>query len=226
MSEKEVKIIVTGDGSHSLYLPHLNETYHSSHGALTESKHVFIQAGLEHFLTSHQPQTVYILEIGFGTGLNALLAWQYAIENQVRIHFTSLEPFPLTAEVYEQLNYPELFEQGKQQQFLALHEVEWNESVNLDEFFTLEKRTQKLEDFETRSKYELIFFDAFAPSKQAELWEFEIIKQTVGYMAANAILVTYCAKGQLKRDLKALGFEVETLPGPPGKKEMVRVATY
>lgn len=226
MANKEVKIIVTGDGSHSLYLPHLNETYHSSHGALTESQHVFIKAGLDHFVNEQAPDSLRILEVGFGTGLNALLAWQYARENDLKIQFTSLEPFPLSASLYKQLNYPELFEQGMQPQFLALHEAQWNIPVPLDEFFVLEKQQQKLEAYTAYNSFDLVFYDAFAPSKQAELWEYAMMEKTVGYMASQAVLVTYCAKGQLKRDLKALGLQVETLPGPPGKKEMVRAATF
>lgn len=223
--ERETKIIVTGDGSHSLYLPHLNETYHSSHGALTESEHVFIKAGLDHFRENHPDQLIRILEIGFGTGLNALLAWEWARAKQVTVQFTSLEPFPLGPEIYEQLNYTENREPWAVTAFQMLHQAQWDEEIDMGDHFRLLKLNQKLEDLATDQRFQLVFFDAFAPSKQAELWQYEILEKTVGFMAANAVLVTYCAKGQFKRDLMALGLEVETLPGPPGKKEMVRATT-
>ena len=223
--DPETKIIVTGDGSHSLYLPALNETYHSSHGALTESRHVFIDAGLAHYQTTHSPETIRVLEIGFGTGLNALLAWEFAQKQTVPVHFTSLEPFPLTPVVYEKLNYTETLEPWAAPAFLELHRAPWGQSQALDANFHLHKVKARLEDFQADEHFELIFYDAFAPSKQAELWQYEILEKAVGFMAAKAVLVTYCAKGQFKRDLAALGLDVETLPGPPGKKEMVRAVT-
>lgn len=221
--KRKVELIITSDGSHSLYLPEMNETYHSSHGALTESQHIFIQAGLQSYLDHYKAKSVSILEIGFGTGLNALLALRYALEHQVNIHLVTLEPYPLSKEVYGGLNYPGLFEDGEaDEQFQALHEAKWEDKVKMNDFFVLEKREEKLEDLSADSDFDLIFFDAFAPSKQAELWTYEILEKTVGHMAASAVLVTYCARGQFKRDLVALGLELETLPGPPGKKEMVR----
>lgn len=222
---RETKIIVTGDGSHSLYLPHLNETYHSSHGALTESKHVFIEAGLEYIRQKFDDRPLRVLEVGFGTGLNALLAQAFAHEHQLPVHFTSLEPFPLTPDIYEKLNYSQEMDAWATDAFMKLHESPWNEELDLTNQFTLHKVKTKLETFETNQRFDVVFFDAFAPSKQAELWEYPVLEKTVGLMAANAVLVTYCAKGQFKRDLAALGLEVETLSGPPGKKEMVRART-
>lgn len=221
--ERKVERITTSDGSHSLYLPDMNETYHSSHGALTESKHIFVEAGLQHYLNKHSIGPINVLEIGFGTGLNMLLAMRYAMENKVSLSCTSLEPYPLEQEIYGQLNYASLLaDEQASEQFLSLHHAKWAEPVELNEFFHLEKREERLEDFQPQEAFDLVFFDAFAPSKQAELWTYEILEKTVGHMAASAVLVTYCARGQFKRDLAALGLEVETLPGPPGKKEMVR----
>ena len=222
---RETKIIVTGDGSYSLYLPHLNETYHSSHGALTESKHVFIEAGLEYMRKEQGAQSFKVLEIGFGTGLNVLLSQAFAQTHQLPVQFTSLEPFPLTPEIYEQLNYAQDMDDWATDAFLKLHQAPWDKALALTNHFTLHKVEARLEAYETDERFDVVFFDAFAPSKQAELWEYEILEKTVGLMAANAVLVTYCAKGQFKRDLAALGMEVETLPGPPGKKEMVRART-
>ena len=220
--EREVKIITTEDGSHSLYLPDLNETYHSSHGALTESQHVFIEAGLVHFVATHGREPVSILEIGFGTGLNAWLSQTYADQKEVQVHYTSLEPFPLTEPVYTALNYAE---EADRADFLALHQAPWGQAMEMSSWFTLEKVAQKLQHFSPEKHFDLVFFDAFAPSKQADMWELDLLAKTVGYMAPRSVLVTYCAKGQFKRDLTSLGLTVESLAGPPGKKEMVRATT-
>lgn len=221
--KRKVELITTSDGSHSLYLPEMNETYHSSHGALTESKHVFIRAGLKHYRGKYKINNIRVLEIGFGTGLNALLALRYALDEDLNTHFTTLEPYPLEEAVYSGLNYVSLLsDKLAEQQFLSLHQADWNTEVVMNDRFTLEKKEERLEDFSDNSKFDLVFFDAFAPSKQAELWTYGILEKTVGLMAPSAVLVTYCARGQFKRDLAALGLEVETLPGPPGKKEMVR----
>lgn len=221
--KRTVELITTSDGSHSLYLPEMNETYHSSHGALTESQHIFIEAGLKHYQSRHKVDSIQVLEIGFGTGLNALLAMRYAMERELSTHFTTLEPYPLEEEVYSGLNYASLFSGGlAEEQFLSLHEADWNALVVMNDFFTLEKKEERLENFSVGGRFDLVFFDAFAPSKQAELWTYEVLEKTVGLMAPLAVLVTYCARGQFKRDLADLGLEVETLPGPPGKKEMVR----
>lgn len=222
---REVQIITTEDGSHSLYLLGMNETYHSSRGALTESTHIFIKAGLDYYCHKSDKALINILEIGFGTGLNALLAQRYAEAEKQPVSFTSLEPFPLPAAIYEDLNYSGLLGLADQSQFLELHKARWNETVELSEYFSLKKLEVTLQQFTSNERFDLIFFDAFAPSKQAELWEYEILEKTVGQMAPSAVLVTYCAKGQFKRDLAALGLTVETLPGPPGKKEMVRAVT-
>lgn len=201
----------------------MNETYHSSHGALTESQHIFIEAGLQSYLNDHPGKPLKILEIGFGTGLNALLALRYALQHQVSIHLVTLEPFPLPEDIYGVLNYASLFaDELASEQFLALHKAEWEIEVNIGDSFVLQKKEQRLEDFSGDTQFDLVFFDAFAPNKQGELWTYEILEKTVGLMTPSAVLVTYCARGQFKRDLAALGLKVETLPGPPGKKEMVR----
>ena len=220
--QQQPQLIQTGDGSHSLYNQALDETYHSHHGALQESQYVFIRMGLDAWL-AQQPHadSLRVLEIGFGTGLNALLALKWAQQQRVKLHFTTLEPYPIAAETARQLNYPQLTEGEKD--FLRLHEAPWEEDVLLYDYFILHKKQQKLEDAGlTPEGFEVVFFDAFAPSKQPELWEKALLEKTAASMAAGALLTTYCAKGQLKRDLRDLGLRVETLPGAPGKKEMVR----
>ncbi|WP_305983230.1 tRNA (5-methylaminomethyl-2-thiouridine)(34)-methyltransferase MnmD [Roseivirga thermotolerans] len=218
-----VKLIVTSDGSHSLYNPELKETYHSTHGALSESLHVFIKEGIQHMLATGF-KVFHILEIGFGTGLNVMLVWDYALKHaQNDFHVTSLEPYPLSEEIYSGLNYAEVLNGSlTQADLLRLHQVEWSEKQVLAPNFSLLKQPCKLEDFTTDEKFNLVFYDAFAPSKQAELWGIEPLESIYNKMANGGFLVTYCAQGQFKRNLAGLGMEVETLKGPPGKKEMVR----
>ncbi|MGK7389631.1 MAG: tRNA (5-methylaminomethyl-2-thiouridine)(34)-methyltransferase MnmD [Candidatus Cyclobacteriaceae bacterium M2_1C_046] len=215
-----LKIIKTEDGSHSLYNPELKETYHSSHGALTESKHVFIKMGLNFYVEEYVPKEIKIFEVGFGTGLNSLLAWQWAEEHKIKIVYHSIEQYPLEKEVVEEINYGELL--GEQEKFTSLHYIEWDIQTELSSFFTLEKINAIWQEYQIGDKYQVIFYDAFAPSKQPEMWEEHLIKKCYKALDTPGILTTYCARGQFKRDLSAAGFEVQTLPGPPGKKEMVR----
>lgn len=220
--QQQPQLIETRDGSHSLYNPALDETYHSHHGALQESQYVFIKMGLEAWLAKNRgSQSLHVLEIGFGTGLNALLTLQWAQQQGVKAHFTTLEPYPVSLEVARQLNYARLT--GGEEDFLRLHEVAWEEDVLLYPHFILHKKQQKLENARLPAHhYNVVFFDAFAPSKQPELWEKGLLDKAIAAMAPGALFTTYCAKGQLKRDLKAGSLQVETLPGAPGKKEMVR----
>ena len=222
MSENRTfKLIETGDGSSTLYIEELNETFHSLHGALRESTHVFIEAGLKPVLAEQQP--VHVLEIGFGTGLNALLTLEVALKSAASIHFTTLEPFPLPADVVKQLNYSRLFPEATAAFWEKIHFSAWDEPIALLPNFTLHKLKTRLEDYPAPADhFDVVYYDAFAPSKQSEMWSLENLEKTVQAMKPGALLVTYCASGQFKRNLKALHLEVETLPGPPGKKEMVR----
>lgn len=223
MSEGPIRIITTSDGSHSLYNPQLKETYHSAHGALTESLYVFIREGLE-LLVNGGENEISIFEVGFGTGLNPLLVWDFACKHpDVKIHYETLEPFPLTEELYGQLNYTSLFDsEVSQNQFLMLHSRGWGEIHQLADNFAFAKHKVSLKDFKSERKFNLVFYDAFAPSKQADMWDISAITCTYNVMVQNAVLVTYCAQGQFKRNLLELGLQVETIDGPPGKKEMVR----
>ena len=219
-----LEIITTSDGSHSLLNTQLNETYHSIHGAIQESVHVFIKNGLE-YLAQKNPQTeIKILEVGFGTGLNALLTLQYNLDHLAKISYESLEAFPIAYETAMRLNYPNAlsFPQAEKY-FLQLHQSPWDEPVEISNTFSLHKRHVTLEAANlVTEKFDLIYFDAFAPSKQPEMWALPILEKIERSMKSGGVLVTYCAKGQLKRDLKSLGLIVETLPGPPGKFQMVR----
>ncbi|MEO5976749.1 MAG: tRNA (5-methylaminomethyl-2-thiouridine)(34)-methyltransferase MnmD [Chryseolinea sp.] len=216
-----VTIITTADGSHSLLNEFLQETYHSIHGALQESKHVFIQAGMEHWLDIHRTNSISIFEVGFGTGLNAWLAWRFARARAINMTYTSIESFPLEESIWKQLNYVK--DEADKSLFASLHESAWDITVRLDDGFSLHKMNIKLEDATVEpNSIDVIFYDAFAPSKQPDMWTFAILQKTVSVLRKGGVFVTYCAKGQLKRDLKSLNLVTEGLPGPPGKKEIIR----
>ncbi|MEO9869780.1 tRNA (5-methylaminomethyl-2-thiouridine)(34)-methyltransferase MnmC2 [Ekhidna sp.] len=215
-----IKIITTEDGSHSLFNEELNETYHSTRGARGESMHVFIKEGLEFWLSQNQAEEIKILEVGLGTGLNAFLTAQFAEEKNQKIQFTSLEPFPIRKEIYEDLNFHQSDEE--KDLLLNIHESDWEKELDLMPTFKLHKTTTKLEHFNTSQLFHIIYFDAFAPSKQPEVWSLGNLKKCYSLLEEGGILTTYCAQGQFKRNLAEVGFKVETLQGAMGKKEMVR----
>lgn len=217
----KITIITTHDGSHSLLNPELNETYHSIHGARQESLHVFIQHGLEYVMRQQGKTHVKILEIGFGTGLNALLTAEYAKANNLTIEYTTLEAFPVNESTWQQLNYAQT--EAEKKIFYNLHHTAWNEWTEPVSGFMLKKinATLQLATLD-RNYFDLVYFDAFAPNKQPEMWEVPMLQKTVTALANNGVFVTYCAKGQLKRDLVSVHLNIETLPGPPGKREMIR----
>ena len=217
-----IKIITTEDGSHSLFDEELNETYHSTHGARGESMHVFIKEGLEHWLSQNQAEKVKILEVGLGTGLNAFLSAQFASEKIQKIHLTSLEPFPIQKDIYENLNFYQSEED--KQLLLKIHESVWEKEVVISTHFFLHKTATKLEYFNNTTHFNLIFFDAFSPGKQPEIWSLENLKKCFLQLESRGVLTTYCAQGQFKRNLTEAGFKLETLQGAIGKKEMVRAS--
>ena len=217
------KLLKTADGSHTIHLPDLDETYHSIHGAIQESRHVFIEAGLKHYAQIKRSQPIYVFEVGFGTGLNALLASQFSRQHEVKVNYQSIEAFPLESEILDALNYPtEIEDSYCESEFHVIHNKVWNRDVLVNAYFAFQKQQGKMETHELKGSYDICFFDAFAPSKQPELWEKEVLYKIHHALQVGGILVTYCAKGQLKRDLKEIGYEVETLAGPPGKNQMVR----
>ncbi|WP_194774937.1 tRNA (5-methylaminomethyl-2-thiouridine)(34)-methyltransferase MnmD [Pararhodonellum marinum] len=222
--ERKVKLITTEDGSHSLFVPELNETYHSFHGAFRESYHVFILYGLEVWHAKNRTTVpIRVFEMGFGTGLNAWMAQIWAEQNLIPMLYHTVEPFPIEKEIYEQLNYAEIDEGFSHYgHFLEmLHAAPWGIGEPLTPYFNMKKEKITLEEVQLYPS-DVIFYDAFAPNKQPELWTKEMLEKVVESMKAGAVFVTYCAKGQVKRDLADLGLHVETIPGPPGKKEMTR----
>jgi tRNA U34 5-methylaminomethyl-2-thiouridine-forming methyltransferase MnmC len=217
---KAIKIIVTEDGSHSLLNEDMNETYHSRHGAMQESVYVFISKGLDFLQQRENLNTISILEIGFGTGLNAWLSLEWATDKNKTIKYHSLETFPVPQEIWESLNYSS---KPDATDFKMLHRTPWQTWNEINPVFSLFKDNQSLQEITLPpNHFELIYFDAFAPNKQPEMWELPLLSKVVASMKSEGVFVTYCAKGQLKRDLKTLGLVVESLPGPPGKREMIR----
>ncbi|MDH3708984.1 MAG: tRNA (5-methylaminomethyl-2-thiouridine)(34)-methyltransferase MnmD [Cyclobacteriaceae bacterium] len=217
------QIRITGDGSTTLYAPDLDETYHSMNGAIKESQHVFMEQGLEYYVGQASKSPVTILEIGLGTGLNAWLSWHFADNRQVTLQYTSLDPFPLEPHILKELNYSSIISlPGQPVSFDRIHEIAWEQAQPLSDYFTLYKVPQRIQDFQETGTFDVVYFDAFAPNKQPEIWEKEVLEKVKSLMEPGSCLVTYCAQGQFKRNLQSLGFEVSTLPGPPGKKEMTR----
>ena len=228
-----LKLIQTADGSSSLYHTGLDETYHSRHGAIAESKHVFIDQGLKHRLTQDNTDQLSVLEMGFGTGLNALLTLLF-LQNMTQeqqefgqerrslsINYDSLEAFPLTPNHYKTLAYAKQLH-CKESLFLNLHEAPWDFPTEITSGFTLFKKNMRFEDFVADQAYDLVYYDAFGARVQPELWEIDRFSALYKALRRGGIFVTYAAKGSVRRALNEVGFQVERLPGPPGKREMLR----
>lgn len=234
----------TADGSYTLYVPELDEHYHSVKGALTESQHIFIEMGLKHSPVS-EPR---ILEIGLGTGLNAFLTLLAAEENQRKVHYTGIERYPLATETIRRLGYPAIIGKGHEADYYAIHQAPWETDSALSPWFTLHKTEGDFtalfcppaaahaeqnsssiciseQSEERRSRYDVIYFDAFAPEKQPEMWEQSLFNTLYNVLNEGGILTTYCAKGVVRRMLQTAGFTVERLPGPPGGKREILRAT-
>lgn len=216
-----MKLEQTADGSFTLYVPELDEHYHSVKGALTESQHIFIDMGLKH----SQATNPYILEIGLGTGLNCFLTYLTSKETGQAIHYTGIERFPLSEKVIDQLDYATLIGKGEKEIYQAIHQAAWNKEVPLSPHFSLHKIEGDFTQYSFLGKYDLIYFDAFAPEKQPEMWEQPLFDMLYELLNPGGILTTYCAKGVVRRMLQAAGFTVERLAGPPGGKREILRAT-
>lgn len=212
------KLVITGDGSHTLTAVGMDEHYHSTHGAIRESEHVFIDFGLQ----ALQKDTVHILEVGFGTGLNALLTLLHQGKKQV--NYDTLEAFPVSMEVVKALNYGEQLglDDDMIQKFEAMHQCDWDQSVTIASDYIFRKFHCKLNEMQYDGSYDLVYYDAFGPRSQPEMWSLETLAPVVDAISPGGILVTYCAQGAFKRNLRALGMIIEELPGPPGKRQMTR----
>lgn len=215
------ELLKTGDGSTTIHLPDINEQYHSKHGAIQESKHVFLAKGLSYIAS--RISEIDILEIGFGTGLNALLTFFESKKTNLKINYTAVEAYPVIVSEWSALNYGELInrEEGRKI-FEQMHSVAWEQPNSISENFRIYKQEKKFEDIVDINTYDLIYFDAFGARVQPELWTETIFEIMYKAMKKGGVLVTYSAKGSARRAMQAVGFEVERLEGPPGKREMLR----
>jgi tRNA U34 5-methylaminomethyl-2-thiouridine-forming methyltransferase MnmC len=211
-------LIKTADGSHTVFVPELKEHYHSVNGALTESNHVFIKNGFD-FCTA---DPVNIFEVGFGTGLNAYLTALKSRVSGKTVYYTSVEKHPLPPSMLKELNYPSFTGENGEEVFNVIHRAPWNTSCCINNNFILKKIVLDLITAELTGCYQIIYFDAFGPDKQPEMWSREIFEKIASVTAKGGILVTYSAKGEVKRNLRACGFEVALLSGAPGKRHMIR----
>ena len=217
----KVEIIETKDGSHTLYAPQFDEIYHSRNGALAESEHIFIRNGLEAYST----HVINVFEVGFGTGLNSLLSWIYAESKGIKINFHSIELYPITEDLVAQINYPSLI--GHQDKFQALHTAKWDETIELSPHFSLHKLKASILDFRfPSSSVNVVFFDAFSPEKQPEIWTVDVFAKVYDILTPGGILVTYCSKSAVRKDMQQVGFMITKLPGPHGKRDMVRATKH
>ncbi|MCK9163065.1 MAG: tRNA (5-methylaminomethyl-2-thiouridine)(34)-methyltransferase MnmD [Bacteroidales bacterium] len=216
--EKHLELIITEDGSSSLRRNDLQEGYHSTFGAISESKHIFIEAGLRK--VGILPN-INILEIGFGTGLNAILTLEFAIKEEQSIYYQTIEKYPLSKEITSELNYGKILDLEKE--FEKIHSLDWVRDYQLDQYFTIHKIDKPAEELcFAKDFFHLIYFDAFAPQFEENLWTKAVFENIFLSLKEGGILVTYCCKGDVKRMLKSSGFQIEKLPGPKGKREILR----
>lgn len=217
------EIIITGDGSSTIHIPEWNEQYHSKHGALQEAKHVFINMGLIPFSEKNKLSEISILEIGFGTGLNALVTWEEAQKQNIVINYTGVEAYPVALEEVDKLNFSASLKNYLAEDFFkSIHKSEWEKTLAITESFKLTKQKKFFQEIEDSNLYDLIYFDAFGARVQPELWSVEIFNKMYKALKDKGVLVTYAAKGSVRRAMLEVGFIVERLPGPPGKREMLR----
>lgn len=213
------RTIITSDGSHTLFNAEIGEHYHSTFGAVTESEHIFIRAGLG--VLSSDLKEIRVLEIGLGTGLNALLAMRWAEDNNKQLDYFALETFPIEKEIVDKLNYPELLGINPEK-FVDIHEAKSGKVKISDQFYFTFQQTTLQESILPLNHFDVVFFDAFSPEVQPEMWTETCFAKIAKAMKQGGILTTYSCKGIVKRALKSAGFQIEKLPGPPGKREFLR----
>jgi tRNA U34 5-methylaminomethyl-2-thiouridine-forming methyltransferase MnmC len=213
---------LTADGSHTLLSAQFGVTYHSVHGSVQEAQTVFLDAAFAEITA--RPQTeIRVLEIGFGTGLNALMTFGESLKTNKTLHYTAIEAFPISDETAANLNYATCLDFAQAADFLHLiHQNNWDTTIKINENIDFTKLLMRFEDIAFENEFDAIYFDAFAPNAQPELWTIAIFEKMYRALKPNGILTTYCAKGEVKRNLKAAGFKLESLPGPVGKREMTR----
>ncbi len=216
------QVVTTADGSKTIFIEDWNEHYHSKHGALQEAQYVFIKQGLLHLVKQYRLSSISVLEIGFGTGLNAFLTLLASCSKKVSINYIGVEAYPVKSEELKQLNYTDIYNNSDQNLFSTMHNAVWEQTHKITDYFNLHKRQQFFQDINDSDAYDLIYFDAFGARVQPELWSKNIFSKMYEALRPNGVLVTYAAIGQVKRDMQDLGFKVERLQGPPGKRHMLR----
>jgi len=217
-----LSIVKTSDGSNTIFNSEVGENYHSHHGALQESKHVFVKSGLQFFLDKTESKQVSILEVGFGTGLNFLLTADYCINQDIQLDYTGVEAYPLTSEMIRQTGYDEYVPSDEWATFINNYQSAFSGAIELNKNCRLHIADTKLLAFQSAEKFDVIYFDAFAASYQPEMWDEAAITHTLQFLKPGGVFVTYAITGNLKRTIKALGLKVEKAPGAPGKREMLR----
>ena len=211
------KIVETEDGSSSIFSEEINEHYHSIHGARNESQHVFIDYGIAQIKNK---ELIRVLEVGYGTGLNALLTAIYALENKIKVEYYGIESSPLSKEILRSLAFAK--ENSEENLYFDIVEVEWNKLLSIHDYFKINKIDKRIQDYNSEKNYfDIVYFDAFSPDAQPEMWTKEIFSKITNSMKTNSLLTTYSVKGEVKRNLKACGMQIKKCPGPKGKREIL-----
>ena len=220
------RIIISEDGSHTIELIGQNEQYHSTHGAIQESNHVYIKNGIERI--AQNTKTISVLEVGMGTGLNVLLTWIYAKENELKINYHAVEAYPVEKDIWNRLNYAaQVIKPGSEEIFSKIHNSKWNETFELDSNFSFTKMEESIIDSNLPTEaYDVVYFDAFNPELEPELWTAELFQKIYSAMMPESVLSTYSTKGIVKRAMKSCGFKIEKKPGPPGKREILNAVKH
>lgn len=216
------EVIKTADGSSTIYLEEWNEHYHSKHGAIQEAQHVFISEGFKYITTGREKMPIHILEMGFGTGLNALLTAFETGQKTTIVHYTAIEGFPVEKSILKTLNYTKVLSTTHSEIFNKIHDADWEKDETITSNFSLKKIYKSFEEVQFNNDFDLIYFDAFGSRVQPTLWERPMLTKMYDALRPNGVFVTYSAKGSVRRCLAELGFEVERLDGPPGKRHMLR----
>lgn len=217
------RVITTDDGSKTIKIEEWNEHYHSTHGAIQESKHVYIQAGLEDYVARNQLKPIIVLEAGFGTGLNALLTYLWSEKSNIKVDYIGIEAYPISEVEKEALDYDQAMNEDRVASiFEQLHQAKWEQWEEISKMFSLKKLKLFFADVELQNQVDVIFYDAFGPRVQPELWEKSIFERFHKALRPNGVLVTYCVKGTARRALQEIGFKVDIIEGPPGKRHMMR----
>lgn len=220
METNRYQIVRSADGSDTLVVENTHISFHSTKGALTESSLVFVDYGLDFYIKKNRPDSIWVLEMGFGTGLNALLTAIKAAVQKIKLHYTSIDLFPLKSELLGQLNYGEIT--GNRELYHSIISAEWERKEKISAYFTIEKIKSNFLHYHPQQKIDICYFDAFAPEEQPQLWTETVFRKINTSMSSGGVLTTYCSKSVVRKTLQEAGFRVEKLIGPPGKREVVR----